>query len=52
MTKIGNLILSTLSINTVKMSDGRRYYCSVIFEDLGVSDHTLSVFSVESKLHF
>ena len=50
VTKIGNLILSTLTLHPVKTSDGRRYYCSVIFNDLGVNDHTLRVFSVRSKL--
>ena len=50
MTKIGNLILSTLTLNPVKTSDGRRYYCSVIFNDLGVNDHTLRDLSVQSKL--
>ena len=50
VTKIGNLILSNLTLNLVKTSDGRRYYCSVIFNDLGVSDHTLRDLSVQSKL--
>ena len=50
VTKIGNLILSNLSINPVKTSDGRRYYCSVIFNDLGVSDHVLRDLNVQSKL--
>ena len=49
-TKIGNLILSTLTINPVKTSDGRRYYCSVIFNDLEVSDHVLRDLNVQSKL--
>ena len=48
--KIGNLILSNLTINPVKTSDGRRYYCSVIFNDLGVNDHVLRDLSVRSKL--
>ena len=47
--KIGNLILSTLSINPLKTSDGRRYYCSVTFNDLGVNDHVLRDLSVQSK---
>ena len=50
VTKIGNLILSNLSINPVKTSDGRRYYCSVIFNDLGVNDHVLRDLNVQSKL--
>ena len=50
VTKIGNLILSNLTLNPVKTSDGRRYYCSVIFNDLGVNDHTLRDLSVQSKL--
>ena len=50
VTKIGNLILSTLTINPVKTSDSRRYYCSVIFNDLGVNDHVLRDLSVQSKL--
>ena len=50
VTKISNLILGTLTINPVKTSDGRRYYCSVIFNDLGVSDHVLRSLSVQSKL--
>ena len=50
VTKFGNLILSTLIINPIKTSDGRRYYCSVIFNDLGVNDHALRSLSVQSKL--
>ena len=50
VTKIGNLILSTLTLHPVKTSDGRRYYCSVIFNDLGVSDHVLRDLNVQSKL--
>ena len=50
VTKIGNLILSNLTLNPVKTSDGRRYYCSVIFNDLGVYNHTLRDLSVQSKL--
>ena len=50
VTKIGNLILSNLTINPVKTSDGRRYYCSVIFNDLGVNDHVLRDLNVQSKL--
>ena len=50
VTKIGNLILSTLTINPVKTSDGRRYYCSVIFNDLSVADHTSRDLNVKSKL--
>ena len=49
VTRIGNLILSILIINPVKTSDGRRYYCSVIFNDLGVSDHMFRDLSVQSK---
>ena len=41
VTTIGNLILSTLTLNPVKTSDGRKYYCSVIFNDLGVTYYTL-----------
>ena len=50
VTKIGNLILSPLTINPVKTSDSRRYYCSVIFNDLRVNDHVLRDLSVQSKL--
>ena len=50
VTKIGNLILNNLTINPVKTSDGRRYYCSVIFNDLGVNDHVLRDLNVQSKL--
>ena len=50
VTKIGNLILSTLTINPVKTSDGRKYYCSVIFNDLGVHDRVLRDLNVQSKL--
>ena len=50
LTKICNLILIILTLNPVKTSDGRRYYCSVIFNDLGVSDHVLRDLSVQSKL--
>ena len=50
MTKIGNIILSTLTLNPVKTSDGRRYYCSVIFNDLGVSDRVSRDLNVQSKL--
>ena len=49
-TKIGNLILSTLTINPVKTSDGRMYYCTVIFNDLIVDDHVLKYLKVQSKL--
>ena len=48
--RIGNLIFNNLTLNPVKTSDGRRYYCSVIFNDLGVNDHTLRDLSVQSKL--
>ena len=50
ITRIGNLILSNLTLNPVKTSDGRRYYCSVIFKDLGVNDVTFRDLSVQSKL--
>ena len=50
VTKIGNLILSNLTLNPVKTSDGRSYYCSVIFNDLGVTDHILRYLIVKSKL--
>ena len=50
VTKFGNLILSSLTLNPVKTSDGRRYYCSMIFEDLEVNDHVLRDLSVQSKL--
>ena len=50
VTKIGNLILSTLTLNPVKTSDGRRYYCSAIFNDLGVTDHISRDLKVQSKL--
>ena len=50
VTRIDNLMLSTLTINPVKTSDGRRYYCSVTFNDLGVNDHVLRDLNVQSKL--
>ena len=50
VTRIGNLILSNLTLNPVKTSDGRRYYCSVIFDDLGVNDYILRDLNVQSKL--
>ena len=49
VTRIGNLILSILIINPVKTSDGRRYYCSVIFNDLGVTDHMFRDLNVQCK---
>ena len=48
--RIGNLILSNLTLHPVKTSDGRRYYCSVIFEDLAVNDHVFRGLNVQSKL--
>ena len=45
-----NLILSTLTLHPVKTSDDRRYYCSVIFNDLGVDDHVFRDLNVQSKL--
>ena len=48
--KIGNLILNTLTINPVKTSDGRKYYCTVIFNDLIVYNHVLIYLKVQSKL--
>ena len=50
VTKIGNLILSNLTLNPVKTSDSKRYYCSVTFNDLGVNDVTFRDLSVQSKL--
>ena len=50
VTRIGNLILSNLTLNPVKTSDGRRYYCSVVFEDLGVNDHMFRGLNVQSEL--
>ena len=50
VTKIGSLILSNLILHPVKTSDGRSYYCSVIFNDLGVSNHILRDLNVQSKL--
>ena len=50
VTKISNLILSNLTLNPVKTSDDRKYYCSVIFSYLGVTDHILRDLSVQSKL--
>ena len=49
-TRIGNLILCNLILNPVKTSDGRRYYCLITFNDLGVSDHRFRDLSVQSKL--
>ena len=48
-TRIGNLFLSTLTLNPVKTSDGRRYYCSSIFNNLGVIDHTYRELNVQSE---
>ena len=48
--KIGNLILSSLTINPVKTSDGRKYYCTVIFNDLIVYNHVSIYLNVQSKL--
>ena len=50
VTKIGNLILSNLSLNPVRTSDGRRYYCLITFNDLEVNDVTFRDLSVQSKL--
>ena len=50
LTIIGNLILCNLTLNPVKTSDGRSYYCSVLFGDLGVTGHVLRALSVQSKL--
>ena len=50
VTRMGNFILSNLRLNSVKTSDGRRYYCSVIFNDLGVNDHTFRDLKVQSKI--
>ena len=50
ITKFGNLILSNLTLNPVKTSDSKRYYCSVTFYDLGVNDVTFRDLSVQSKL--
>ena len=50
LTKIGNVIISILTLNPVKTSDSRRYYCSVIFNDLWVNDHRFRDLSVQSKL--
>ena len=41
MTKIGNFILSNLTMNQVKTFDDGKYYCSVIFNDLGINDRIL-----------
>ena len=49
-TRIGNIILSTLTINPVKTSDGRSYYCLITFNDLGVQDNTMRNLDVQSKL--
>ena len=49
VTRIGNLILSTLTLNPVKTSDSRRYYCSSIFNNLGVIDHTYKDLNVQSE---
>ena len=48
--RTGNLIVSTLTLYPVKTSDDRRYYCSVMFNDLGVDDHVFRDLNVESKL--
>ena len=50
VSKIGNLILSPLTINPVKTSDGTGYYCTALFNDLGVSDHIFRDLNVQSKL--
>ena len=49
MTRIGNLVLSNLTLNSVKTSDSRRYYCSVILNDLGVHDVTFRDLFFQSK---
>ena len=50
-TRNDSLILSTLTLNPVKTSDARKYYCSVIFNDLGVTDDdTKRDLNVQSKL--
>ena len=49
VTRIGNLILSTLTLNPVKTSDGRRYYCSSIFNNLEVIDYTYRELNVQSE---
>ena len=49
VTRIGNLILSTLTLNPVKTSDSGKYYCSSIFNNLGVSGHTYRDLNVQSE---
>ena len=50
ITKIDNFILSNLTLNPVRTSDGRRYYCWITFNDLEVNDVTFRDLSVQSKL--
>ena len=50
INKIGNLILSNLTLNPVKTSDGRRYYCLITFNDLGVNNVAFGDLNVQSKL--
>ena len=50
MTKFCNLISSILTLNPVKTTDGRTYYCSVMFNDLGINDHVLRDLSVQTNL--
>ena len=49
VTRINNFILITLTLNPVKTSDGRRYYCSSIFNNLRVIDHTYRELNVQSE---
>ena len=48
--RTGNLILSNLTLNPVKTSNGRRYYCLITFNDLDVKDETFRDLSVQSML--
>ena len=45
-TQNGSLFFSHLTLNPVKTSDARRYYCSVIFETLETTDYTFQDLSV------
>ena len=50
INKIGNLILSNLTLNPVKTSDGRRYYCLITFNDLRVNNVAFGDLSVQGKI--
>ena len=50
INKIGNLILCNLTLNPVKTSDARRYYCLITFNDLGINNVAFGDLSVQGKI--